>query len=231
MQTGFTGGRFAGWQSACCHRRSLCTDHPAGSKLYPVGLFFARRTLTAGVSQMTKFQSVIMGASIVLGCLILGLTLNSPAIGQGPSAPGKYQMMAAGDHGEIRVVLCNPMTGECWSKSTSAQSSAGWHYMSSRGGPDCQASTFILGGQGCCATWVYRRQMSQAPTTLSVYHPRSFQGNCNFEGSVRSTRGGPGCYCNLGLQEAHPQHGLDFVYCRISSRLDRTIHLPMGLLH
>lgn len=80
---------------------------------------------------MTKFQSVIMGASIVLGCLILGLTLNSPAIGQGPSAPGKYQMMAAGDHGEIRVVLCNPKTGECWSKATSAPSSAGWHYMSS----------------------------------------------------------------------------------------------------
>ena len=53
---------------------------------------------------MTKFQSVIMGASIVLGCLILGLTLNSPAIGQGPSAPGKYQMMAAGDHGK-RVAI------------------------------------------------------------------------------------------------------------------------------
>jgi hypothetical protein len=80
---------------------------------------------------MTKFHSVTIGASIVLGCLILGFTLNSPASGQGPPAPGKYQMMAAGDHGEIRVVLCNPVTGECWSKSTSAPSSAGWHYMSS----------------------------------------------------------------------------------------------------
>ena len=33
-------------------------------------------------------------------------------------------------------------------------------------------------------------------------------------------RGGLGCYCNLALQEVHPQHGLDFVSCRISPRQD-----------
>ena len=32
--------------------------------------------------------------------------------------------------------------------------------------------------------------------------------------------GGSGCYCNLSLQEAHPQHGLDSESCRISPRQD-----------
>ncbi|MDB5335980.1 MAG: hypothetical protein JWN70_1599 [Planctomycetaceae bacterium] len=85
---------------------------------------------------MTKSHSVIIGASIVLGCLILGLTLNSPVAGQGrvePSNSGNYQMMVAGIPGEFKVVVCNSQTGHCWSKSALAKYQDKWHPM---GTPD-----------------------------------------------------------------------------------------------
>lgn len=80
---------------------------------------------------MTNSNSLTVGASIVLGCLVLGLTMNTAAVGQGQPASGKYVMTAAGDHGEIRVILCNPVTGECWSKPTYARPSDSWTYMGS----------------------------------------------------------------------------------------------------
>jgi len=41
--------------------------------------------------------------------------------------------MAAGDHGEIKVVVCNSLTGECWVKNSTGNSFDSWRYL---GSPD-----------------------------------------------------------------------------------------------
>lgn len=88
---------------------------------------------------MNKSHSVIIGASIVLGCLILGLTLNSPAAGQGqvgPPTSGKYQMMVAGSPGAFIVITCNSLTGQCWSKDATGRTQDEWHPL---GSPEIKA--------------------------------------------------------------------------------------------
>ncbi len=42
-------------------------------------------------------------------------------------------MMVAGSPGEFKVVVCDTLTGECWSKSTNERYQDNWHPMASPG--------------------------------------------------------------------------------------------------
>lgn len=65
---------------------------------------------------MTKAHSLIIGASIVLGCLILNLR-GTPATGQPPQLPqAQYQIAAAAQGGAVKVFVMETMTGRIWTR-------------------------------------------------------------------------------------------------------------------
>jgi hypothetical protein len=64
-------------------------------------------------------SSLVVGASVVLGCLILGLTLSPPAVGQlppagGPPAVGRYQLVVNSEKTTDMVFVLDTTTGQCW---------------------------------------------------------------------------------------------------------------------
>jgi hypothetical protein len=72
---------------------------------------------------MSKSHSVIIGMSVVVGCLILGAMSNSRAAGESsvsPPASGKYQVVVTEPANGVdsRVFVFDPATGRCWFKST-----------------------------------------------------------------------------------------------------------------
>ena len=84
---------------------------------------------------MTKSHSLIIGASIVLGCLILGMSSSHPAIGDSSVSPpgvGKYQLVVTepANGSDSRVFVFEPATGRSWFKSTNS-GVPGWHDMGS----------------------------------------------------------------------------------------------------
>jgi hypothetical protein len=67
---------------------------------------------------MTKSHSLIIGASIVIGCLIMSLQHGNPATGQPPQLPqAQYQITAAhSGSGEVKVYFLETNTGRIWTR-------------------------------------------------------------------------------------------------------------------
>ena len=66
---------------------------------------------------MTKTHSLIIGVSIVVGCLILSTQHTTPVAGQAPphNTQGRFQMMAVQvAPSNCQVVLTDSITGETW---------------------------------------------------------------------------------------------------------------------
>jgi hypothetical protein len=65
---------------------------------------------------MTARASLILGVSLVVGCLVLGVFFGQPSAGQPPAAParpaGPYQAVPVGNY----VVVLDPATGQCWTR-------------------------------------------------------------------------------------------------------------------
>ena len=78
----------------------------------------------------------------------------------------------------------------------------------SSGPPRKAASRGSKGGPGCLPTWVYKRHVGASPIHDWVAQV-ACQPGCT-RGIWSATLGSPGCYCNLGSQEAsgaRPAHG------------------------
>src|SRR5262249_15779235 len=62
--------------------------------------------------------SLILGASLVASCLVLGLYFGQPSAGQAPAAParaeGRYQVVPFNSNNNFIVVVFDPATGRCW---------------------------------------------------------------------------------------------------------------------
>jgi len=60
--------------------------------------------------------SLILGAALVVSCLILGLFFGQPSAGQPPVLPAKpagpYHAVPVGNF----VVVVDPATGQCWTR-------------------------------------------------------------------------------------------------------------------
>jgi hypothetical protein len=82
---------------------------------------------------MNGKQTWVIGAAIVLGCLILGLFFGQPSAAQkaprppgpvtvqgkgGQQATGRYRAVLATGGGGDRVLVVDTVTGRCWFKST-----------------------------------------------------------------------------------------------------------------
>ncbi|MDB5337374.1 MAG: hypothetical protein JWN70_2993 [Planctomycetaceae bacterium] len=72
---------------------------------------------------MNKSHSVIIGASIVLGCSILGLTSGNVSLGQTAAIPGpggRYQIIVTetSASSNSNVFIFDPTTGQSWYRST-----------------------------------------------------------------------------------------------------------------
>jgi len=69
---------------------------------------------------MSAKPSLIVGACVILGCLILGLSFGLPAAGQlaVPPAAGRYQVVVTPGQGSDTVYVFEPATGQCWYRST-----------------------------------------------------------------------------------------------------------------
>jgi hypothetical protein len=69
---------------------------------------------------MTKTHSLIIGASITLGCLILNLQHSTPVAGQVGQLPqsshGQYQMMPVSGPGYCYVFVTDSKTGQTWKR-------------------------------------------------------------------------------------------------------------------
>jgi hypothetical protein len=69
---------------------------------------------------VTARPSLIIGVSILLGCLVLGWLLAPNSAGQAPAAAPKgearYQTIAVGNY----IVVSDPATGECWTRIVQA---------------------------------------------------------------------------------------------------------------
>src|SRR5262245_6499886 len=62
-------------------------------------------------------HSLIIGASIMLGCLLIGLMVGRSTMGQAPGSttPGRYQIFSTDRQGaSARVIMCDTATGQCW---------------------------------------------------------------------------------------------------------------------
>jgi hypothetical protein len=61
---------------------------------------------------------LILGASLVASCLVLGLFFGQPSAGQAPAAPakaeGRYQVVPCSNNNGSLVVIFDPVTGQCW---------------------------------------------------------------------------------------------------------------------
>jgi hypothetical protein len=67
--------------------------------------------------------SLIIGASLISSCLILGLFFGGSATGQSgvvpPVAAGRYQIaVAPSERGDDTLYVFEPSTGQCWYRST-----------------------------------------------------------------------------------------------------------------
>jgi hypothetical protein len=61
---------------------------------------------------------LIIGASLVGSCLILGLFFGQPSAGQAPAVPakaeGRYQVVPFSNVNGFTVVVHDSATGQCW---------------------------------------------------------------------------------------------------------------------
>lgn len=70
---------------------------------------------------MNAKPSLIMGAAIIVGCLILGLSFGSLATGQVTSPPtpaGPYQMSLKANGSSTAVFVFDSKSGRCWYRDT-----------------------------------------------------------------------------------------------------------------
>ncbi len=67
---------------------------------------------------MSAKSPLIIGASLVASCLVLGLFFGQPSAGQAPAAPAKaearYQAVPFNNNNASFVVVFDPVTGQCW---------------------------------------------------------------------------------------------------------------------
>ena len=74
---------------------------------------------------MSARPSLIVGASVVLGCLILALPFGRPAAGQQvvppPAAAGRYQVAVKAGAQNTAVFVIDSTTGQCWYRDTDPQ--------------------------------------------------------------------------------------------------------------
>lgn len=72
---------------------------------------------------MNKSHSLVIGVSIVLGCLTIGLALNSPAVAQPAQYTlpgGKFQFVVTADN---RIFVLDTITGQSWWRTASPENS------------------------------------------------------------------------------------------------------------
>lgn len=62
---------------------------------------------------MEKRGALIIGASIIVGFIILGLVLKSPIGSMGNSSQNRYQIISPNEN---NMILLDTETGECWRK-------------------------------------------------------------------------------------------------------------------
>jgi hypothetical protein len=70
---------------------------------------------------MSGRQTWVIGAAIVIGCLILGLFFGQPSAAQqkgGQQATGRYRAVLAAGRAGDRVLVVDTVTGRCWFKLT-----------------------------------------------------------------------------------------------------------------
>lgn len=71
---------------------------------------------------MSKNPSLIIGASIILGCLMLGLSSSHPAAGQSAVPPQgeKLQIVVSQPHigSDCTVIVFDPVSGHAWQRSS-----------------------------------------------------------------------------------------------------------------
>jgi hypothetical protein len=65
-------------------------------------------------------QTLVIAASVLIGCLLVGFFLNRPASAEAKPDPtaGRYQVVSdvrGTTDGESRVVVLDTATGQCWS--------------------------------------------------------------------------------------------------------------------
>ena len=66
---------------------------------------------------MSGRQTWVIGAAIVIGCLILGLFFGQPSAAQqkgGQPAPGRYRAVMTTDRQTDHVLVIDTVTGRCW---------------------------------------------------------------------------------------------------------------------
>jgi hypothetical protein len=67
---------------------------------------------------MSAKSPLILGASLIASCLILGLFFGQPSTGQAPAALAKaesrYQVVPLSNNNNYLVVVFDPATGQCW---------------------------------------------------------------------------------------------------------------------
>ena len=69
---------------------------------------------------MNRDSAVIIGLSIVVGCLVLGITLRQPVTARWDGLPGdvgRYQIIRASD---CNVIVLDTKTGRSWTKFVSS---------------------------------------------------------------------------------------------------------------
>ena len=72
---------------------------------------------------MSARASVIVGVSVILCCLILGLSFGGPAAGQQapPPTSGRYQVIVKAGSQNTAVFVFDSTTGQCWFRDTNPQ--------------------------------------------------------------------------------------------------------------
>jgi hypothetical protein len=73
---------------------------------------------------MNGRQTWVIGAAILLGCLILGVSIGRPATANPrdvPVTPGRYQLIPISSGGEEQatdeMIVIDTATGQCWQRS------------------------------------------------------------------------------------------------------------------
>ena len=72
--------------------------------------------------------SLIIGAAVIVGCLILGLSVGNLATGQVTSPPpvsGPYQISLKANGSSTAVFVFDSKSGRCWYRDT-VQSGSSW---------------------------------------------------------------------------------------------------------
>ncbi len=70
---------------------------------------------------MRAKSSLIIGAAVVLGCLLLALLAGQSTPAQPPAVPpradGRYQLVVAKDDNNTKLCVLDSQTGQCWTKN------------------------------------------------------------------------------------------------------------------